>query len=92
MGEGRDPGARDRVASLLDRAVPKPLNPGKSANRTSILHWRKRGCAKRNTRFWADGRLTLPWDYFRVARSAIALTLWKKEERFDAEQLKPQAA
>jgi len=24
--------------------------------------------------------------------AAIALTLWKKEERFDAEQLKPQAA
>jgi hypothetical protein len=24
--------------------------------------------------------------------AAIALTLWKKEERFDAKQLKPQAA
>jgi len=24
--------------------------------------------------------------------AAIALTLWKKEERFDAEQLKPEAA
>ena len=24
--------------------------------------------------------------------AAIALTLWKNEERFDAEQLKPQAA
>ncbi|MBZ5686563.1 MAG: hypothetical protein LAP86_16150 [Acidobacteriia bacterium] len=24
--------------------------------------------------------------------AAIALTLWKKEERFDTEQLKPQAA
>jgi hypothetical protein len=24
--------------------------------------------------------------------AAITLTLWKKEERFDAEQLKPQAA
>jgi hypothetical protein len=30
--------------------------------------------------------------HFRGQRIAIALTLWKKEERFDAEQLKTQAA
>jgi len=30
--------------------------------------------------------------YCSAKIAAIALTLWKKEERFDGEQLKPQAA
>ena len=30
--------------------------------------------------------------WIKVAELLAALTLWKKEERFDAEQLKPQAA
>jgi dihydrolipoamide dehydrogenase len=44
----------------------------------------------------ADGERKLGTDYIIIAKArkiaAIALTLWKKEERFDAEQLKPQAA